>query len=158
MSQLLYVMRHGNALNPPGIHDFDRELSDRGRMEVRKVAKWLSENHDQPKLTLVSPLIRAQQTFEEFQSQFGEPFAKQNTNSLIYTSPAPSLSVEVSAYSESPILLIGHQPLLSDFVGHISNGKISVDFPTSAIVCIHLKTDEDKIKSTFEWQINPAML
>lgn len=158
MIQTLYIMRHGHASNHQGMHDFDRELSEIGKKEVSKVAKWLFQNHPKPELVLVSPLKRAQQTFNQLQTEFQEKLVKYDAVALVYTSPLSSLMTEVSVYDESPILLIGHQPLLGEFTSKLLENKIETDFHTASLVCLRLEKIEKTTKSKIEWQINPSML
>ncbi len=156
--QTLYIMRHGHSSNHHGMHDFDRELSEIGKKEVSKVAKWLFQNHQKPELVLVSPLKRAQQSFNQFQSEFPDKFVKYDATALVYTSPVASLMTEVSVYDESPILLIGHQPLLGEYTLKLLNNKIEVDFHTASLVCINLEKIDKTTKAKIEWQIDPSML
>lgn len=158
MNQILYIMRHGHASNHQGMHDFDRELSEIGKKEVSKVAKWLLENHLKPELVLVSPLKRAQQSFNQFQSEFPDKFVKYDATALVYTSPVSSLMAEVSVYDESPILLIGHQPLLGEYTSKLLDSKTEIDFHTATMICLNLEKTDVRTKAKVEWQINPSML
>lgn len=61
----LFFLRHGKAGQPSvGSDDSARALTDEGRDEVRKVARWMRQKKFRFDLIATSPLTRALQTAE----------------------------------------------------------------------------------------------
>ena len=62
----LILLRHGKAeADAPTGQDFDRALTGRGRRDAALVARELAEAGSAPDLVLVSPAVRAKETWEE---------------------------------------------------------------------------------------------
>ena len=156
--QNILVMRHGNASQLPGQSDWDREISVLGKMEIEKSASELKERNLKPDLVLVSPIKRAQQTFEILQSHFKTNLTKYDSNALIYTAPLSGILSELEAYDESSILLIGHQPLLGDFIHHSLSKRMMVEVPTASVTSLVFPAGFKSGKAKVEWQILPGHL
>ena len=50
--------------NIVGVDDRDRALTREGQQETREIARWLAVQNQVPTHALVSPYLRARQTFE----------------------------------------------------------------------------------------------
>src|SRR3712207_5888351 len=59
----LYLMRHASpSPRGPGLEDFDRPLSSRGREEAPRVGEFIREQKPKVDLMISSPAARARQT------------------------------------------------------------------------------------------------
>ena len=113
MNQTLYLLRHAKA-EPwePGINDFQRELSERGKDHMHMLRDWAEENLTAPDIALCSPSARTRETLEPFFSTW--PGLEQNTRYLdeIYESSTGTLHAlaEEAFQSSSIVLMVGHNP------------------------------------------------
>jgi phosphohistidine phosphatase len=112
----LGIMRHGPAedFSATG-RDFDRVLTPKGKDRVRDVARALVGAGEAPSVILTSPLVRARETAEEVQRVLG------NVPIEIAQEMSPgrdALGLVTTLFHEGRrgVLLVGHEPDLSDLV------------------------------------------
>ncbi|MBB1269551.1 phosphohistidine phosphatase SixA [Shewanella sp. SR44-3] len=135
----LFLMRHGEAsFDAPC--DKERELTDTGRYSSRLTAKWLAKMTAQVDLVIVSPYLRAQQTWKEVSKHIGEP---RNLFTLddIRPNADPKFAVDaILAYAEQykadTVLVIAHMPILGYMVSEFVYGIEPPLFATSGIAHI----------------------
>ena len=61
----LMLLRHAKTENDaPSGRDQDRRLDDRGRSDAAEIGGWIGRHPPFPDFVLVSPAVRAQQTWE----------------------------------------------------------------------------------------------
>ena len=59
----VYILRHGKAgLHIPGKDDSSRALTDKGRVEIEEIAKWMAYREVSFDIIASSPLERARET------------------------------------------------------------------------------------------------
>jgi phosphohistidine phosphatase len=62
----LIVLRHAKTeRDSPTGRDFDRRLDERGQQDAHEIGKYLADNHLLPDLALVSPAVRARETWSQ---------------------------------------------------------------------------------------------
>lgn len=115
----LILWRHAHAeLLQPGQTDLDRQLTPRGHRQARAMGEWLRSRLAPFALIWVSPAQRTQQTI----APLCRAFSTQNG-----ISPDASLnqvlSLIDSAESQSPLVLVGHQPLLGQLAASLLSGQ-----------------------------------
>jgi phosphohistidine phosphatase len=101
----LLLWRHAEALD--GSPDRARKLSPQGKKQAEKMAGWLRVHGPGNPRLLVSPAVRTRQTAEFFQEEMEicEALA-------IDAKRADILSIIKNQDAQTPLLLVGHQPLL----------------------------------------------
>jgi phosphohistidine phosphatase len=111
----LLLWRHADALS--GIPDFERELSEHGHEQARRVAVWLSARAPENLRLVVSPATRARQTVAHFCSdeslmEFCAP---------LYDGAPPEniLALLGWPHAASPVLVVGHQPLIGTLAARL---------------------------------------
>jgi len=112
----LIVMRHAKT-EPTASTDRSRRLTDRGRADARAAGRMLAESGLTPTAALVSPAVRAQQTFEQVVDGFGAAVAL-TTYDELYGADEHEV-VELCTRLASPIhtaLVIGHNPTMAGLV------------------------------------------
>ena len=128
----LYLMRHGIAFaaDEPGIEsDMRRPLTPKGTKRIRRAARGLQSLGVSFDAVLTSPLLRARQTAEIVAAALGLEAHLQEIAEL-----APQHSVEhlISAVTrfddKEDLLLVGHEPLLSDLFSFFMGGKNDLSF------------------------------
>ncbi len=138
-SMQLFLMRHGEAsFDAPS--DRERMLSQLGRIQSNAMANWLTEKVASVDLVIVSPYLRAQQTWQEVAKHLPEP-NKWLVLDDITPSGSPQIAVDaILAYAENydanKVLVIAHMPILGYMVSELVAGMEPPIFATSAIASI----------------------
>ncbi|MCG8413261.1 MAG: phosphohistidine phosphatase SixA [Pseudomonadales bacterium] len=140
----LVLFRHGEA-ESYAESDSSRQLTKSGSTDNHKVIAKLRDSLDIPREILCSPYLRAQQTatdlisaipglrFQEFELLVPHTKCTQLLSSL-----AERLEAEVA---KSGLMLVGHNPLLSDLLCLLVDGQTPADryLGTSNIVSLRLE-------------------
>src|SRR6059036_3205121 len=142
----LYIMRHGIALptdDPSVAHDGERPLSNKGVRRMRKAAKGLRRLNIPFDSVLTSPLLRARQTAEIVASTLGIEARLEEISGLAPESTLEHLMFGLTRYQDrAHVLLVGHEPLLSDAAAYLLGGKkpanVTIDFKKGALCRIEI--------------------
>lgn len=128
----LYLMRHGPAEDVADTgRDFDRVLTTSGRTRVQRVAELLLADGDAPTLLHTSPLLRTKETAAIVASvcKLAEPTIAERL--------APGLDARsfvdrlvASAEAEDRVMLVGHEPDMSELTDHVRRGGGRGDHPS----------------------------
>ncbi|WP_298943734.1 phosphohistidine phosphatase SixA [uncultured Psychromonas sp.] len=140
----IYIMRHGQA-EMMAFSDAERNLTDIGREESELMAKHLIKEGVTLDAALVSPYVRAQQTWESV-----SPFFEGVTNIQVLPCLTPSGSARktvdellaLQAEGVKSVILVSHLPLVGYIVGELAPAAGVPAFSPSAIGHINL-SDED---------------
>ncbi|MFD1769676.1 SixA phosphatase family protein [Sphingobacterium suaedae] len=138
----LYIIRHAKA-EEHGLaqKDFDRNLVDKGIERAKQTAeelkKRLPHNHEKT-MILASTANRAAQTAQIFCEVLGYPAADVVWEPRIYEAHYLMLMKRINDVPArfSHVLLVGHNPGLSDFVDYVTNTYVNLK--TSAIARLEL--------------------
>ncbi len=150
----LFLMRHGEA-GYDAHSDRERVLTEVGRYQTGLMSNWLTQKVAEFDLVVVSPYLRAQQSWQEVSKHFPEP-KKWLVLDEITPSADPQMAVElVLAYAEQyeaeSVLIISHMPLLGYMVSELVAGVEPPLFATSAITLIEKQGRNGEIV----WQDTP---
>lgn len=122
----LYLMRHGKAEEASSSQsDAERALTGEGRDEVLKVARRLWEARVRCSLVLTSPLVRARETAELVQAQWGGVTLEE----AVELAPGGDLTAWLPWLSRwrgkdgGDLLLVGHAPGLGDWAETLVWGR-----------------------------------
>lgn len=133
----LILWRHADA-EPTGA-DLERELTDKGRKQASRMAKWLRERTDDDWRIVSSPAARARQTAEALGREFETcatvgPMASENA--LLREAGWPD--------ADRPVILVGHQPTLGRLAARLLTGRLG-DLPVKkgSIWWFTTKVDEE---------------
>lgn len=132
----LTLMRHANAQwKDPQLADFDRPLNRRGHSEAEAVARRLIELRLVPKLMLVSPAHRAQQTAAVVVRELGMPARSLRTEESLYLAPATEILRLVRATGPriSHLMVVGHNPGISEIAHLLAPTSLIGDMTTAAM-------------------------
>ena len=139
----LFVLRHGEA-EPISSSDRQRELTERGRIQVKTVVQRNKEQLSAVESIFVSPFVRTQQTAGTFMRELsdltGKQFQFQTEDCLTpNSSPAEVLEFLCQQKANSNIVLISHQPLVSELISDLCDVDINtISMPTAALASIDL--------------------
>lgn len=140
----IYIMRHGQA-EMMAQSDAERNLTDIGREESELMAKYLLTLNVSIDAVLLSPYIRAQQTWQSV-----NPFFEDVSNIQTLTCLTPNGSAHQSvnellalqAQGVKSVLIVSHLPLVGYIVGELAPAAGVPAFSPSAVGHIAL-SDED---------------
>ena len=120
----LYLLRHGPALphGTPDIVDDDRPLTPKGERRVRSVARALKRLKVKVDRIATSPLPRALRTAEIVAEVIGKPGLIELVDDLRAEKTAESIQEWLSTRSEDRLMLVGHNPSLSELLGRLVVG------------------------------------
>lgn len=144
----LYIVRHGKAEDHSLLKkDFDRNLIDRGIARATATAgslkKSLSEIDQAQVLILSSTANRAAQTARIVAEVLGYPAEAITWEPGIYEAHYLQLMKRVNDISAnySHVIIVGHNPGLSDLVDYIADEYINLK--TAYIACLRLEEGLD---------------
>lgn len=113
----LYILRHANA-DTEAATDEARELSEKGREQARKVARFCALHGITPDVIFSSPLIRAQQTAKPVAKELGMEVT--TVRWLACGATPVGILGQLAAFGESAtVMLVGHQPDLGELIAHL---------------------------------------
>jgi phosphohistidine phosphatase len=120
----LYLLRHGIALphGTPDIPDDERPLTPKGEKRVHQVARGLRRLGIDLDRILTSPLPRAQKTAEIVANVFGLEAILEPVDALRADRDAASIRDWVGTRTENRIMLVGHNPSLSELAALLIGG------------------------------------
>ena len=123
----LYLLRHGIAMNAGATAtDSSRPLTDKGSKRIRKAARGLRRLGVSFDAILTSPLPRAHQTATLVAEALGQQGHLSALEALKPGGSPDDLLLSLKDYNHcGNLLLVGHEPLLSDTACFLLSGKKS---------------------------------
>ena len=140
----LFVMRHAkSSWTEPGLKDFARPLAQRGMDDILTMAKRFIERGCALDEIVSSPAVRTATTAALFASAIGLSADRVSTNAELYFAGAPMLLRAAGLFDDSyaAVMLVGHNPAVSDFVSELGglNSGITINtVPTSGVLQFEL--------------------
>jgi phosphohistidine phosphatase len=156
---LLYILRHGQAESGhAGETDSNRRLTDAGKPILRQVLARAAAAGVKPETVLASPYIRARETAEIAREVLGLSHSAQTSNALVPDSHPESLWDEVRAHQHEHLLLVGHNPLLSEFlVLLLGAAGYAIDLKTASLACVDVGPPGALPKGRLLWLLTPEV-
>ncbi|MGL5290331.1 MAG: phosphohistidine phosphatase SixA [Vibrionaceae bacterium] len=156
----IYIMRHGDA-KLLASDDAVRPLSERGVLQAQQMGEWFASQLKRPlDCVLVSPYLRAQQTWQAF-----APYVQSSNQVLTEAGLTPYghseqvidyLRARIELENLSQVLLVSHLPLVNYLVSELLNEPSSLPFTTGAMAKIELN---DKLeRASLCWLQAPERL
>ncbi|UOQ72753.1 SixA phosphatase family protein [Hymenobacter cellulosilyticus] len=134
----LYLMRHAkSSWNFDDLTDQERPLNDRGRTDAPRMGQALAKRNIRLDLLVSSPAVRALSTAALVAKELEYAHNQIQVNDRIYRAEVPDLVDIVRQLPDAAdsVLLVGHNPTITDFANVISPSPLN-ELPTAAIVCI----------------------
>ncbi|WP_158107633.1 phosphohistidine phosphatase SixA [Vibrio furnissii] len=153
----IFIMRHGEA-HHYAASDAERALTDRGRSESVAVARACIEQQDLHTIdkVLVSPYLRAQQTWQEV-SRYFSARQVQICDDITPYGQAESVFEYLAALVEletlDSLLLVSHLPLVGYLASEFVADMVPPMFPTSGLMCIDY--DPHTRQGKVAWNVHP---
>lgn len=128
----LVLFRHGDS-TMDGPTDHARSLSQVGRDQARSVTTQLAERGWGPGFCLSSTACRAEQTAEHLVALVPE-LAIRYEQALYLASPRVLSSFVAQAPAVQTLVLVGHNPGLSEFATFLSNTQVFLGTANAALL------------------------
>jgi phosphohistidine phosphatase len=157
----LLVFRHGIAEDTAADGtDAARVLTADGVARTRKAARALARLCDPPDVILTSPKARARQTADAAAEAFGSPI--EVLDELADGPPEPALRA-LARRSEGTVMIVGHEPMLSELVERLCTGGRSrgfIDLRKAGCACLDVELDPggEAAEATLLWLATAKML
>jgi len=159
---ILYIVRHAIAAPcRPGVSDKDRELTEEGIAKMKKAAAGLAAIAAIPDVILSSPLSRARQTAEILMAAFSDRPRLKVIPSLAPQGNRAELYEEIRSHqSHDGVMLVGHEPLLSDLTCEILSGSPGcfLTLKKGGACAIDIAKMSPAPSGFLRWLIPPAIL
>lgn len=129
----LLILRHGKAVAHDDAHDKQRALEDRGRHAATKMGELIKDKIGVPHLVVSSDATRARETAELAAEAAGYNHKIVYKPEIYDASLTTLISVVQSLPESAPtVLLVGHNPGLSDLAGYFVNSEMML--PTAGLI------------------------
>ncbi len=124
----IYILRHSDAEDIGRKRDADRSLTERGIKKMKKIAAALKEMELTFDAILTSPYNRAKETAEIVGEIFECSSQIRMTPNLVSEANPSMLVNEINEdyQKKKKILLVGHEPFLSEFISVLISGRRDV--------------------------------
>jgi phosphohistidine phosphatase len=151
----LMLLRHAKTENDaPSGHDQDRRLDDRGRIDAAEIGGWIARHPPFPDAVLVSPAVRAHQTWELAWEAMKDRVPKPRVELLpeLYGADAAQLLQAVRMASVADphrLMLVGHNPGMHELALALAGSgdpagrrALADNLPTSGLAIFDFATDD----------------
>jgi len=161
----LYIVRHAIAVErgTPGYEEDDsqRPLTEKGRKKMQKIAKGLQQFGVELDMILTSPYVRARDTAEILATEFNRKDKMGFTENLIPPGKFEPLLTEINEkYTVKSLALVGHEPMLSQFVSWLTTGntETKITLKKGGVCCLSVDKLGQESRATLEWLLTPAVM
>lgn len=153
------MLRHAIAeARRQGRPDATRALTAPGMQKLRIVLRRARQAGVSPAVILTSPYTRAAETAKTAAEILGCPMKVVVTKALLPSGSPDRLWREISEIDAPSVLIAGHEPLLSEFVGFILNcPAFQVDFKKGALVRLDVSASEQRPNGILRWMVTPKL-
>jgi phosphohistidine phosphatase len=157
----LYILRHGIAEEGRlGQRDSERALTDEGRRKLREVLRVAQRAGLSPDLIISSPYLRAVETAEVAIDILRYKGTLSQTPVLIPSSEPATVWQEVRTHRDaSSLMLVGHEPLLSQVAGYVLGAPtLLVDMKKAALIRVDLESFGTQPRGVLKWMLTPKLV
>ncbi|WP_456296932.1 phosphohistidine phosphatase SixA [Vibrio sp. AK197] len=152
----IFIMRHGEAVQF-ALSDAERALTERGQSASIAVARASNEQGvKQFDLVLVSPYVRAQQTWNAIAQYFEADKVETSEDITPYGDSEQVfdyLQARIDVDSLESVLIVSHLPLVGYLTAEFVTDITPPMFSTSGLTCIDY--DHSTQRGEIVWSLNP---
>src|SRR5436190_8396781 len=157
----IYILRHGIAVQrgTPGYKkDGDRPLTKEGEEKMRQIAEAMLGMGLKFDLILSSPYVRAQQTAKTVAKALGKEVTF--TKFLVPDADPLDLIAEINDEKPHTVLLVGHEPDLSQLISMLACGTTAGTFELKkgGLCKLTAETIAFGQCATLNWLLTPKQL
>ena len=158
----LLLLRHAkSSWKNPGLEDFERPLSDRGRKAAELIAGFIAKQNVAIDLVITSPAVRARQTIE-LVLQSARRSTELRFDQRVYEA-SPERLLEIVSQIEDQrkaVLVVGHNPGLEELLSLLVGQEEHM--PTSSLAKLSLSVKKwDRVageKAVLDWFVKAKTL
>ena len=153
----IFILRHGKAEpRRSKIADAARDLTGKGRRDVRVVLERARDAGMRVDVVLTSPLRRAVESAAIAMETLDPQPRLIETNSLRPNQPATKVWEKLP--EANTLLLVGHEPQLSSIVVFLLGApELRIRLKKGALVCIQVEQVSASPRGTLEWMLTPRL-
>lgn len=139
MTHTLIVVRHAKSDWDVPVGDRERPLKRRGRRQAPVTGRWIAQNLGPPDLAVISPAVRAMETWELVAAELPTSPPAQ-VEPAAYTFDGAGLADVVRALppDAGTVILVAHSPAVDELVEGLTG--LPVRMTTSALAVVGLST------------------
>lgn len=142
MKRLIIVRHAKSSWKDSTLNDHDRPLSPRGRRDAPQMAGIIAAHGLGHALILTSTARRAHDTAVELAALAGPDTTLQDDSRLYLATPGTILAVLANMNSPADtIVVVGHNPGLTDLVNLLVPDMALVNLPTAGVVGLRIPID-----------------
>lgn len=158
----LYIIRHAKSSWSFDISDMDRPLNTKGRMDVIRIAKYMSEHENTPDLLISSPASRALYTALFMADEWGYSEDEIRLAERLYHATTDSILEVLSEVDDAhSVAIFGHNPGFTDLINSFHNQYLD-NFPTCGVFAFNFNIQNWReihhAKATKKMDISPKSL
>ena len=157
----LYVMRHGIAedVSATGA-DRDRELTPEGREKTREAGNALRKLEVEFEVVLSSPFARSWHTAEIIVEQLKCERVLKRCDALKSGAPIKPLLGELKALNSASVLVVGHEPDLSQLISVLLSGSagLGITMKKGGLAKLRFPNRIEPGYARLEWLLGPKHL
>jgi phosphohistidine phosphatase len=140
----LLLLRHAKAVAHSFDDDFNRELTERGQEDARRIGEWIAREALAPDLCVYSGAARTRETCEIVAGALPRPVETIEENALYDASNSLILGLlRALPDSARAALVVGHNPGMGEVASLLSGDgpaserlRLAARFPTAALAVI----------------------
>ena len=163
--KIILLMRHAkSSWRAPSLSDYERPLDSQGSENTHKMAGYLAKQLLIPDQIFSSPALRARSTTEIMMDQLNLPASSLTWNDKLYFTESQSYIDAIHSANESSgtILIVGHNPMIENVLGILTNRLKFRSVNTGTIICLqpgksHWK-DVQPGECSVKWIVSPSDL
>jgi phosphohistidine phosphatase len=131
----IYLLRHAEAEERrAGRPDGERELTEKGRQQAQRAAEWLHTQAVEVEAVISSPLIRAVQTAQPVAEALGKAVVTDKRLAGLRLTAEAVRDLAREYAGGGAMLLVGHEPDMSDLIRELTGGEAEVKKAALALV------------------------
>jgi phosphohistidine phosphatase len=158
----LYVLRHGIAVphGTPEVAEDDRPLTPKGEKRVRQIGRGLGRIGVRPDRIVSSPLPRALKTAEIVAEVLDIADRLETADALRADRDAASIRDWVRTRPEANLMLVGHNPGLSNLLGLLLAGQpipSRLELRKGGIAALSAQAGMEKPEMSLDWLARPCL-
>ena len=137
--RILLMQRHAQAESGAAYaRDFDRELTDNGRRDAKRLGAHLADIDQVPPYVVSSAAVRARETAEHVMKGASAGDTEMTVTESLYQATPEEVMNEIRSLTAgvSTAHLVGHQPVWGAVIQRLTGAH--VEMRTGAIACIQL--------------------
>lgn len=143
MKTLILVRHAKSSWNDQAQRDIDRPLNERGRHDAPMMAERMKQRGTHPQRILCSPALRTVSTSEVFANVLAIPNELIHHERQIYLASSGHLLNLVRHQDDNIdcIMLVGHNPALTDFLNDLCENTRLDNMPTCCVAELEMPVD-----------------